>query len=164
MATSRFSRADARPARLYGATAPAEDDDDGESEELSTAALLALSPRDTAVPYVHFYPERFRLYAALLLCAYSVEEYVMRPDLFGLTTASPLQRAVCRVIGGYPLDGSRNPVTEWPAALERLFVQTKDDATGGRGEALARLRDEYDARLAVVSPKRSGRMTYSSTL
>lgn len=150
MAGSKFSRADARPARLYGATAPAEEDDDGENEELSTEAIVRLSTRDKSVPYLHYYPERFRLYAALLLSAYSVEEYVMRPDLFGLETASPLQRAVCRVIAGYPLDGSRNPVTEWPAPLERLFSQTADDTTGGRGEALTRLRDEYDARLAVV--------------
>ncbi|HSD00163.1 MAG TPA: hypothetical protein VLI21_14755, partial [Casimicrobiaceae bacterium] len=72
------------------------------------------------------------------------------PDLFGLTTASRLQRALCRVIAGYPLDGSVNPCTEAPPAFQRLLDRSELDDTFGREQALTFLRVQEEDRLAIV--------------
>lgn len=148
--TKRFERAKAKAPRPFETVPPPPPDVDDDVQDDESTAALARATRSPAPRYVHGAPERFRVYAALLLCAYSVEEYVTRPDLFGLTTASPLQRAICRVLAGYPLDGSVNPCTEWPPALQRLLDATETDATGGRAEAIDAIRHAYDERLAVV--------------
>jgi hypothetical protein len=107
-------------------------------------------------PYANFESNRYRLFAAIMLCAYSVEEYLMRSDLFGLATASPLQRAICRVLSGYPLDGSTNPCNEWAPALQRILDQTETDDTRGRDDAIYELKEQYDARLAIVGEDLTG--------
>ena len=47
-----------------------------------------------------------------------LERLLMSPAAFGLTTASPLQRAVCRIIDGLPL-GDLASCAEVRAAVER---------------------------------------------
>ncbi len=134
----RFDRSQARGA---GSKEPLADaPEEGEPPEPRREALFA-----------RFETDAERLRAAILLCAYSVEEYVLRPDLFGLTTASPLQRAICRVIAGYPIDGSIHPINTWPLALARIVERTARDKTGGHAAALKVLAAEHDARLALVS-------------
>lgn len=148
---SRFSRSKAASAEFFDPVPLDEDDprdgpfgpDEGPDVNLREAAKR--QPL-----YANFESNRFRLYAATMLCAYSVEEYLMRPDLFGLVSASPLQRAVCRVIGGYPLDGSVNPCTEWHPALQRMLDHHETDDTGGRDDAISKIRTEYDERIALV--------------
>jgi len=148
--TSRYSRAQARSVRSSWSTPYDEEQDDGPFGKEDAQNEPCKEPDKPLPLYANFESNRYRLYAALLLCAFSVEEYLMRPDLFGLTTASPLQRAICRVLSGYPLDGSVNPCTENPPALQRLLDQTETDDTHGRDDALAFLRLEVDDRLAIV--------------
>jgi len=151
VAKSRFSRSKAASAAFYDPVSLDEDDPRGGAfgPDEGPDVPLREAPKPLP-PYANFESNRYRLFAAIMLCAYSVEEYLMRADLFGLATASPLQRAICRVIGGYPLDGSRNPVTDWSPALFRILAQTETDETRGRDDALAQLRIDYDERLAIV--------------
>lgn len=137
----RFDKSQAK-----GARSPTPEPEEGEPPEAPPSP-----PQRRPVGFLNYAAESERLRAAILLCAYSVEEYLIRPDLFGLATASKLQRAICRVIGGYPLDGSVNPVNTWPVALERILARTAADKTGGRDEAIATLQAQYDERLALVS-------------
>jgi hypothetical protein len=151
VAKSRFSKARAAPASFFDPV-PLDDDDprDGPFGPDEGPDIPLKEPEKPPPPYANFESNRYRLFAAIMLCAYSVEEYLMRADLFGLATASPLQRAICRVLSGYPLDGSRNPVNEWSPALERILAQTVDDDTRGRDDAILELKNGYDDRLAIV--------------
>lgn len=151
MAKSRFVRAKANAVSFFDPVPLDEDDprDGPFGQDVGPDKPLTEAPRPLP-PYANFESNRFRLFAALMLCAYSVEEYLMRADLFGLATASPLQRAVCRVLSGYPLDGSINPVTHWPAALARFLEQSEADETRGRDDAIHQLKADYDDRLAIV--------------
>lgn len=147
--TNRYSRGKSRSSP-WTATPYDEEQDDGPFGKEDAQNEPCRGP-DKALPlYLNFESNRYRLYAALLLCAFSVEEYLTRPELFGLTTASPLQRAICRVISGYPLDGSINPCTENPPAFQRLLDQSETDDTYGREDALSFLRLEHEERLLIV--------------